>query len=138
MKYIVLSLFLFSVIACTLPGGNKLTFSSLNPATDISPATPATSYELYSWHNGQDWAYAILENGVKLTSSFKEITEDNNIIVGTSHVQDKILEMPRGTKVYWNLKRIKGFQMPDEKTVATLVNAAKKAGITVEIIAWPN
>ncbi len=138
MRYFILMLLVLTTVACTTPNGRKFTFSSLNPATDISPVNPAISYELYSWYNGQDWAYAILENGVKLTSSFKDITQDNNIIVGTSYVQDKILEMPRGTKVYWNLKRIKGFQMPDEKTVSTLVNAAKKAGVTVEIIAWPN
>ena len=46
--------------------------------------------------------------------------------------------MPRGTKVYWNLKRIKGFQMPDEKTIESIVSAAKKAGVSVEVIAWPN
>ncbi|WP_428047711.1 hypothetical protein [Candidatus Proelusimicrobium excrementi] len=138
MRYLFLAVLLFSAVACTTPNGNKLSFSSLNPQTDISPAKPTVSYEMYSWYNGQDWAYAIIENGVKLTTSFKQITEDDNIIVGSAYLKDKLLEMPRGTKVYWNLKRIKGFQMPDEKTIESIVSAAKKAGVSVEVIAWPN
>ena len=110
MRYLFLAVLLFSAVACTTPNGNKLSFSSLNPQTDISPANTTASYEMYSWYNGQDWAY----------------------------LKDKLLEMPRGTKIYWNLKRIKGFQMPDEKTIESIVSAAKKAGVGVEVIAWPN
>lgn len=125
--------------ACYTPNGNKLAFSSLNPETDITPsARNSISYEMYSWYNGQDWAYSIFENGTRITSSFKSITEDNNIIVGTDYLKDKLLSMPRGTKIYWNLKRIKGFSMPDTKTVNGIINAANKAGVSVEIIAWPS
>lgn len=138
MRYFFLAVSVLAALACTTPNGHKLSFSSLNSQTDISPANPTVSYEMYSWYNGQDWAYAVIENGVKLTSSFKQITEDDNIIVGSAYVKDKLLEMPRGTKIYWNLKRIKGFQMPDEKTVESIISAAKKAGVTVEVIAWPN
>lgn len=138
MRYLFLTVLFFAALACTTPNGNKLSFSSLNPQTDISPAAVTASYEMYSWYNGQNWAYAIIENGAKLTSSFKQITEDDNIIVGSDYVKDKLLEMPRGTKIYWNLKRIKGFQMPEEKTVESIVGSAKKAGVNVEVIAWPN
>lgn len=138
MKYLLLAVLALSLSACSTPRGNKVSFSSLNPQTDITPARAAVSYEMYSWYNGQDWAYAIYENGVKISSSFQEITQDNDIIVGSRYALDKLLEMPRGTKVYWNLKRIKGFQMPDQDTVEDIVRSAKKAGVTVEVIAWPN
>lgn len=135
-------LFLLSTVlifaACYTPNGNKLAFSSLNPQTDIPVAgSNSVSYEMYSWYNGQDWAYSIFENGTRITTSFKSITQDNNVIVGTDYVKDKILSMPKGTKIYWNLKRIKGFSMPDSKTVNGIISAANKAGITVEVIAWP-
>ena len=138
MKYFLLVVFTaLTLSACFTPNGNRVSFSSLNPQTDISPARPAASYEMYSWYNGQDWAYAIFENGVKISSTFQEITQDNNIIVGSRYAQEKLLEMPRGTKVYWNLKRIQGFQMPDQNTVDDIVRSAKKSGVTVEVIAWP-
>ena len=135
-------LFLLSTVlifaACYTPNGNKLAFSSLNPQTDIPVAgSNSVSYEMYSWYNGQDWAYSIFENGTRITTSFKSITQDNNVIVGTDYVKDKILSMPKGTKIYWNLKRIKGFSMPDSKIVNGIISAANKAGITVEVIAWP-
>jgi len=140
MKNILFALTAVLVFAgCYTPNGNKLVFSSLNPETDI-PVTGrnSVSYEMYSWYNGQDWAYAIFENGTKITTSFKSITEDNNVIVGTDYLKDKILSMPKGTKIYWNLKRIKGFSMPDDKTVNGIINSASKNGISVEVIAWPS
>lgn len=138
MRYLFLAVLTLTLSACFTPNGNRISFSSLNPQTDISPASPASSYEMYSWYNGQDWAYAIFENGVKISSTFQEITQDDDTIVGTRYVLDKLLEMPRGTKVYWNLKRIQGFQMPSQETVNDIVRSAKKAGVTVEVIAWPN
>lgn len=135
--FVLTAVLLFA--ACYTPNGNKFNFSSLNPETDI-PATGRnlTSYEMYSWYNGHDWAYSVFENGTRLMTSFKSITEDDNIIVGTNYLEDKLLSMPKGTKIYWNLKRIKGFSMPDRDTVEHIISAAKQAGISIEVIAWPS
>ncbi|MDR1123379.1 MAG: hypothetical protein LBL61_01975 [Elusimicrobiota bacterium] len=119
--------------ACAAP---RFEISSLNPVSDISAPAPQSSYEMYSWHNGLDWGYSLFETATKV-SSFAEITQRDDIVIGTDYFIDRLLELPRGAKVYWNLKRIRGFSLPDQKTVEKVLSAARRAGIAVEVIAWP-
>jgi hypothetical protein len=134
-KFFTLFVLVFYFTACGPGSGFQV--SSLSPQTDIAPppVTGAT-YELYSWYNGQDWAYSLFESATKV-SSFAEITNSNDIIIGTQTIADHLLQLPKGSKVYWNLKRIKGFSFPDYKTVERVQSTAKKAFIQLEIIAWP-
>lgn len=135
MRYCLLLLVLFVFAGCTQ---GIFRTSSLNPQTDISGVQSHSSYEMYSWYNGQDWAFALFENGTKITSSFADITDSNDIVVGVEPAAEKIFSLPRGSRVYWNLKRIKGFSLPDENAISKIVTGAKKNGVFVEVIAWPS
>ena len=131
----------FLTLACAvlmLAGCGKTNFqvSSINPESDISAPMATASYEMYSWHTGLNWAYAVFETATKV-STFAEISQRNDTIIGTDEIIVRLSQLPRGTKVYWNLKRIKGFSLPDNKTIEKVVSAVQKAGINIEVIVWP-
>jgi hypothetical protein len=126
----------FFICAGCGPGGG-FQVSSLNPTTDISAPMSTVSYEMYSWPGKLEWNYAVFEPATRI-SSFAEITGGDNTIIGTEALITSLAQMPKGTKVYWNLKRIKGFSLPDERTLGKIVTAAQKAGVDLEVIAWPN
>ncbi|MDR0645870.1 MAG: hypothetical protein LBG46_02530 [Elusimicrobiota bacterium] len=125
----------FSFAAGCGPGAG-FQISSINPSTDISAPAAAAAYELYSWPHEDTWAYAVFESATKI-SSREYIMKDNLVSYGTDAFIEELIRLPRGAKVYWNLKRIKGFSLPDEKTREKILHAARKANINIEIIAWP-
>jgi hypothetical protein len=131
--FVILPAFAALLCACAAP---SFEVSSLNPVSDISAPAPQSSYEMYSWHNGQDWAYSLFETATKV-SAFADITQRDDIVIGTDYFIDLLLRLPRGAKVYWNLKPIKGFALPEQKIVEKVLAAARRGGITVEVIAWP-
>ena len=131
--YLTLICAIFLLAAC---GKTNFQVSSLNPVTDINAPAVFASYEMYSWHTGNDWAFSIFETATKV-STYADITQRDDTVEGADEAIVRLSELPRGTKVYWNLKRIKGFALPDNNTMGKIVNAAQKAGIDVEVIAWP-
>ncbi|MDR0953721.1 MAG: hypothetical protein LBM71_06085 [Elusimicrobiota bacterium] len=138
MKYFLIVFAALFFAACS-PGktGPHFQISSINPQTDISAMPNRSSYELYSWHNGQNWAYSLLPSATTI-ASYKDITQASTVIVGTDYMLESLTKLGRGAKVYWNLKKIKGFSLPDQKVVDGVKQAAKKDGITLEVISWPN
>ena len=119
--------------ACAAP---RFQVSSLSPVSDISAPAPQSSYEMYSWHNGRDWGYSLFETSTKV-SVFADITRRDDTVIGTDYFIDRLLQLPRGTKVYWNLKRIKGFSLPEQKVIEKVLAAARRGGIIIEVIPWP-
>ena len=135
MKYfLTLVCAVFLLAAC---GKTNFQISSINPDTDISAPAAAASYEMYSWHTGHNWAYSVFETATKV-STFADISQRDDTVIGTDEVIDRLMQLPRGSKVYWNLQRIKGFSLPDQKTRDKVVNALQRAGINIEVIAWPS
>ena len=128
----------FAAVVLTACGPSSgFHMSSLNPATYISAPVSAASYEMYSWYSPiSGWNYAIFESATKI-STFAEITDKSDISTGTDEVLARLRGLTPGTKVYWNLQRIKGFSLPDQKTRDKLINATQKARIDIEVIAWP-
>jgi hypothetical protein len=97
------------------------------------------SYEMYSWETESGaWAFALFENGSRITASFKSISTGEDVIVGVEPLMEKILALPQNTRIYWNLKRIKGFKLPSKEAVNKAVADAKKNGIIIEVINWPS
>jgi hypothetical protein len=134
MRHFFLAAVCIFFIACAPGSGFQV--SSLNKQTDITPPQNNASYELYSWYNGQDWAYTLFENATRI-SSFSEITNSSDTIIGTDAMIDSLLQLPKGSRVYWNLKRINGFSLPDQKVLERVQATVKKNFIQLEIIAWP-
>jgi hypothetical protein len=134
MKRLIFFVPLFLLCGCYYATTN----TTNAPLTQEENGMPHTSaaYEMYSWYNGENWAYALLESTVGI-ATFDDITNSPDIIIGTEGIAQSFKTLPRGAKVYWNLKRIKGFALPDQNTEDKLVSAARKAGIQLEIIAWP-
>jgi hypothetical protein len=131
--FVILPVCTALLCACATP---RFEVSSLNPVSDISAPAPQSSYEMYSWHNGLDWSYSLFESATKI-SSFTDITQRDDIVIGTDYFIDRLLQLPRGAKVYWNLKRIKGFTLPEQKVIEKVLSAARRGAITVEVIPWP-
>ncbi len=127
---------LCSIIVFAGCSGMNFGVSSLNPQTDVPTVQTSASYELYSWHNGQDWAFSLFQDATKVPT-FAELTDDADTIIGVEPMAEKLLALPAGTKVYWNLKRIKGTSLPDNKIIEKLRTAAKKKRVQLEVIAWP-
>lgn len=137
MRYLILALSLFALSGCYY-ATEDIGAAQLAPQEDITQprSSSSVSYEMYSWYNGQDWAYALHETATGI-SSFADITNDPNTTVSTDNAIEALRLLPRGAKVYWNLKRIKGFSLPAQPVVDKVVSSAKKVGVTVEVIAWP-
>ena len=131
--YLTLACAVLFLAAC---GQINFQASNINPVTDISAPAIADSYEMYSWYAGDKWAFSIFDTATKV-STFADITQSEDTVIGTDEAIARLSQLPRGTKVYWNLKRIKGFALPDQKIMGKIVNALNKAGIEVEVIAWP-
>jgi len=135
MKHIILVLSFFALGGCYASTG--LNVANLAQQQDIiEPRTGSASYEMYSWYNGQDWVYALFETATGI-STFADITASPDTLVGTDNAAESLKTLPRGTKVYWNLKRIKGFTLPTQNFIDKLALTAKKAGVELEVIAWP-
>ncbi len=125
--------------ALTFAGCETVNFavSSINPATDIPTQHEITSYELYSWYLGSDkWAFVLFESATRVPA-FEEIATSPNAVVGAEPMAEKLLALAPGTKVYWNLKKIKGVTLPDQQIINTLQTAARRRGISLEVIDWP-
>jgi hypothetical protein len=135
MKRFLVILSAVAALLCAC-AASRFEVSSLNPISDISAPASQSSYEMYSWHNGLDWAYSLFEIATKV-SSFADITHRDDTVIGTDYFIDRLMRLPRGAKVYWNLKRIKGFTLPEQKIIEKLLAAARRGGITVEVIPWP-
>jgi hypothetical protein len=136
MKFKLLYVFFAFLFSAGCGPGSGFQISSINPNTDISAPAPSAAYELYSWQHENTWAYVLLESATRI-SSREDILKDNFISYGTDAFIEELVQLPKGTKVYWNLKRIKGFSLPDQKTQGKISYAAKKANINIEIINWP-
>lgn len=135
MKHIlILSALLFITAGCGAGSGFQV--SALNSQPDLAAPTSNASYELYSWNNNINWGFALFETATRI-SSYAEITNSPDTIIGLEPMLEKLTELPKGTKVYWNLKRINGFSLPDQKTIEKVQSAAKKNFIHLEVIAWP-
>lgn len=136
-KLFLIPIFSLFFCACASNNSPRVAFSSLNPSTDITVKPSTTSYELYSWQTpSKTWAFSLLENGANITSSFEDISTNANTIIGLPALKQKLTIFPRGTKIYWNLKRIKGCSLPDEQIQTQILQDAKKLGITIEVIPW--
>lgn len=134
MKHLLLLLSLFILGGCY---STTLGVADISQPQELTaPRASGASYEMYSWYNGQDWSYALFETATGI-STFGDITASPDIIVGTENVTETVKTLPRGTKVYWNLKRIKGFTLPSQDVMDKLLSTAKKSGIQMEVIAWP-
>lgn len=130
----LLTIFIFCIVACRTSNTN-FSFSNLNPDSDITNIPVNASYEMYSWQTeAKTWAFLVFENGTKITSSFKDISQDPNTIIGEENLYSFFQERARGTKIYWNLKNIKGCTLPDEQTTKEILKIAKEKGIIIEII----
>ncbi len=136
MKHLIILISLFILGGCYATTGSLGLEDITHPQELTAPRSSGASYEMYSWYNGQDWAYALFETATGI-STFTEITTSPDIMVGMQNIADSIKTLPRGTKVYWNLKRIKGFNLPAQNDVDKLTSAAKKSGVQMEVIAWP-
>jgi hypothetical protein len=136
MKIKLLPICLAFLFATGCGPGTGFQISSVNPRTDISAPASAAAYELYSWPHDDTWAYVIFESAAKI-SSREDIMRDNLISYGTDAFIEELIQLPRGAKIYWNLKRIKSFSLPDKKVQDKIFYAAKKANINIEIISWP-
>jgi hypothetical protein len=134
-RLLFLAVCLIFIAACGPGSGFQV--SSINPQTDISKQPSNASYEMYSWYNGQNWAYAFFEQATRVYS-FNDITSSNEIIIGDDAALDALLTLPRGSKVYWNLQRIKGFVLPEREVVEKFRLAAKRRYIHLEVINWPS
>ena len=134
MRYFLIFSVLIFFTACGPGSGFQV--SSLNPQTDISAPVSGSAFELYSWYVDGSWHYVLFETATRITS-FADLTGGDDTIIGTDEMTDRLLQLPRGAKVYWNLKRIKGFSLPDRKVLEKASNAAAKADIHLEIIPWP-
>ncbi len=120
---------------------DKMSFKFAIPETDddaLGFQKSALSYELYSWKTGPEWAFSLFENGSRLTASFKSISAGDDVIIGPEQLMQDILALPQNTKIYWNLKRIKGFKLPPQDLLNKIVLEAKKSGIIIEVINWPS
>lgn len=136
MKHLILLISLFILGGCYATTDNLGIADITQPQELTAPRAGGASYELYSWYNGQDWAYALFETATGI-STFTDITSSPDIIVGMENIAQSVKTLPRGTKVYWNLKRIKGFTLPSQDDVDKLTATAKKSGVQMEVIAWP-
>lgn len=136
MKHLFLLISLFILGGCYATTDNLGLGDITQPQELTAPRASGASYEMYSWYNGQDWAYALFETATGI-STFTDITSSPDIIVGMENIAQSVKTLPRGTKVYWNLKRIKGFTLPAQDAVDKLTSVAKKSGIQMEVIAWP-
>jgi len=135
MRYFLIFGLLAFFTACGPGSGFQV--SSINPQSEISAPANNTAFELYSWYGDSGWNYVLFETATKI-SSFADLAGGDDTIIGTDEMIDRLTQLPKGTKVYWNLKRIKGFSLPDKKVLDKVFNAASKADIQLEIIAWPS
>jgi hypothetical protein len=136
MKRRLLAVYFTFLFAAGCGPGTGFQISSINPHTDISNPAVAAAYELYSWPHEDTWAYIFFESATRI-SSREDILKDNLVSYGTDAFIEELIQLPKGTKIYWNLKRIKGFSLPDIKARDKIVYAAKKANINIEVIDWP-
>ncbi len=131
-----------ALLLCACAGINdKMSFKFAVPETDndaLGFQKSTASYELYSWKTGSEWAFSLFENGSRLTASFKSISTGNDVIIGPEQLMQDILALPQNTRIYWNLKRIKGFKLPPQDLLNKIVSEAKKSGIVIEVINWPS
>jgi hypothetical protein len=103
---------------------------------DISPVTARmytadkNVFELYSWQQGGQWNYALI-NAKTLIRSFESITSAGSVIYGSDELIKKINSFPKNEDIYWNLTKIKGFSYPPHEKVLKILEEAKTANVVI-------
>jgi len=92
-------------------------------------------YELYSWKTNAGWAFLLLD-ATNTLSTFEDITSQPDTSYGEDEFIEKLKTLPKSEEIFWNLKRMKGFSLPPDGTIAKIDKFCDKKGIKLEVIRW--
>jgi hypothetical protein len=87
----------FSLIACSKENNQDYNSSKLDTLT-ISHSMKG--WELYSWPNGNDWNYSLLE-GTNRVKTYKEVTENKIVFTGIDSLRMVLDKFPAKEYIFW-------------------------------------
>jgi hypothetical protein len=115
----------FNFIKCSKGNNNEMhPVDLINPDT-VSFYHSMKGWEFYSWPNGDDWNYSILE-GTNRTKSYNEVTTNKIVVCGKDSLKMLLDKFPENEYIFWIGKKwlescwgsdYGNLSLPDNKTI---------------------
>jgi len=129
-----------TVALCLLCAGCQFTPSAGMPKNILNENSARTmsrsmkGWELYSWQSGASWKFVLTEGTNRLKNHDELMALP--AATGVEEIKKQLMSLARGEQVFWNLRQIKGFDMPPEDTVKEISKYCKTRGIELNAIDW--
>ncbi len=90
----------FHITGCSKEGDNEFkTVARINPDTVVFPSS-MKGWELYSWPNGKDWNYSILQ-GTNRLKTYDEVTKNKIVVTGIDSLKMLLAKIPENEFITW-------------------------------------
>jgi hypothetical protein len=89
-------------------------------------------YELYSWYEGADWRFALVEGSNRI-KAFEELTAPDVAVDGLEELKDQLMRLPEGETVHWSSGQVPGTVLAPAEIVDQVRSFCKDNALVLEI-----
>jgi hypothetical protein len=97
---------------------------------NVQAADPPIGFELYSWKNGANWSFSVLE-GTSTVRSEETIRARKTTLKNLTFLKGRLASLPAGEIVYWREDRARGFRLPSRETIEELKRFSEGNQVTI-------
>ena len=99
---------------------------------EASPTRSMKGYELYSWHMGDEWHFALVL-GTNRIKTYEEISSPEVHVQGLEALQAQLDQLPAGEWIFWSAQRVPNMALPPDEVVDEVRTYCRQRGIQLEV-----